>query len=60
VHSQPETTAFSPSLKLEIIKLLQNTVHMPAVQVKSLEEGSLSQQGNTLKTSRAARVHDSM
>ncbi|KAK3131904.1 hypothetical protein QOZ80_6AG0513210 [Eleusine coracana subsp. coracana] len=45
---EPETTAFSPGLNLKIIKLLQNTMHVPAVKVKSLEEGSLFPQGTLL------------
>ncbi|PNT76231.1 uncharacterized protein LOC100828066 isoform X2 [Brachypodium distachyon] len=41
----PETTTTSPGLKLKIIKLLQNSVHVPSVQVKSLKEGSMTPQG---------------
>ncbi|AQK83122.1 uncharacterized protein [Zea mays] len=40
---QPETTAYSPGLKLKMIKWLQNSECAPSVQVKSFKEGSLAQ-----------------
>uniref|UniRef100_A0A0D9WN48 PHD-type domain-containing protein n=1 Tax=Leersia perrieri TaxID=77586 RepID=A0A0D9WN48_9ORYZ len=43
----PETSTFSPGLKLKIIKLLQNSVRVPSVQVKYSEEGSLAPQGES-------------
>src|SRR5438105_961560 len=46
---QPETTAFPPGLKLKIIELLQNTVHVPSVQANSPKEDSLAPQGIKLK-----------
>ncbi|XP_062228389.1 uncharacterized protein LOC133926457 isoform X1 [Phragmites australis] len=47
---EPETTAFSPGLRLKIIKWLQNSVHVPSVQVKPLKDGSLSPQGTLLRS----------
>lgn len=47
---QPETSTFSPGLKLKIIKLLQNTIRVPSVQEKCSKEGSLALQGNILDT----------
>ncbi|XP_052158314.1 uncharacterized protein LOC127776038 [Oryza glaberrima] len=41
----PETSTFSPGLKLKIIKLLQNTIRVPSVQEKCSKEGSLALQG---------------
>ncbi|KAG0513376.1 hypothetical protein BDA96_10G096700 [Sorghum bicolor] len=38
-----ETTAYSPGLKLKMIKWLQNSERAPSVQVKSFNEGSLAQ-----------------
>jgi hypothetical protein len=41
-----ETTAYSPGLKLKMIKWLQNSERAPSVQVKSFKEGSLAQGNN--------------
>ncbi|KAL6605990.1 hypothetical protein ACP70R_041643 [Stipagrostis hirtigluma subsp. patula] len=51
---EPETTAFSPGLKLKIIKWLQNSEHVPSGQVKS-QDGSLAPQG-TLLTSESKNL----
>ncbi|OEL14014.1 Protein Jade-1 [Dichanthelium oligosanthes] len=47
---KPETTAFSPDLKLEITTLLQNSLHVPCAQVNSIKEGSLTLQGTLLRS----------
>ncbi|XP_062233262.1 uncharacterized protein LOC133930603 isoform X3 [Phragmites australis] len=47
---EPETTAFSPGLKLKIIKWLQNSAHVPSVQVNPFKEGSLAPQGTLLRS----------
>ncbi|KAL6861844.1 hypothetical protein ACP4OV_017544 [Aristida adscensionis] len=52
---EPETTAFSPGLKLKIIKWLQNSEHVPSGQVKSLEDGSMAPQG-TLHRSESKNI----
>ncbi|EMS65486.1 PHD finger protein rhinoceros [Triticum urartu] len=54
----PETSTFSPGLKLKIIKLLQNSIHVPSVQVKSLKEGSVAPEG-PLDRSEIKNVTDS-
>ncbi|XP_015694147.1 uncharacterized protein LOC102713003 isoform X1 [Oryza brachyantha] len=41
----PETATFSPGLKLKIIKLLENSAHVPSFQVKYSKDGSLAPQG---------------
>ncbi|XP_071680737.1 uncharacterized protein [Lolium perenne] len=46
----PETTTFSPGLKLKIIKLLQNSVHVSSVQVKPLEESDIAPEGTLLRS----------
>ncbi|CAD6339871.1 unnamed protein product [Miscanthus lutarioriparius] len=38
-----ETTAYSPGLKMKMIKWLQTSERAPSVQVKSFKEGSLAQ-----------------
>ncbi|KAL5225734.1 hypothetical protein ABZP36_012373 [Zizania latifolia] len=53
----PETSTFSPGLKLKIIKLLQNSVHVPSVQVKYSKESSLAPQG-TLFTGESKSLTD--
>ncbi|KAG8094220.1 hypothetical protein GUJ93_ZPchr0012g20125 [Zizania palustris] len=53
----PETSTFSPGLKLKIIKLLQNSVHVPSVQVKHSKESSLAPQG-TLFTGESKSLTD--
>ncbi|KAF0902609.1 hypothetical protein E2562_018101 [Oryza meyeriana var. granulata] len=53
----PETSTFSPGLKLKIIKLLQNSAHVPSVQVKYSKEGSLAPQG-TLYTGESKSLTD--
>ncbi|KAG2610278.1 hypothetical protein PVAP13_4KG179200 [Panicum virgatum] len=47
---KPDTTAFSPDLKLKIITQLQNSVCVPSVQVKSIAEVSLAPQGTLLRS----------
>ncbi|KAM3194407.1 hypothetical protein ACQJBY_070845 [Aegilops geniculata] len=54
----PETSTFSPGLKLKIIKLLQNSIHVPSVQVKSLKEGSVAPEG-PLDRSESKNITDS-
>uniref|UniRef100_A0ACD5ZQC0 Uncharacterized protein n=1 Tax=Avena sativa TaxID=4498 RepID=A0ACD5ZQC0_AVESA len=54
----PETTTFSPGLKLKIIKLLQNSVHVPSVQVEPLKESSITLEG-TLLNSESKDLSDS-
>ncbi|KAM0918218.1 hypothetical protein ACQ4PT_008836 [Festuca glaucescens] len=46
----PETTTFSPGLKLKIIKLLQNSVHVSSVQVKPLKESYIAPEGTLLRS----------
>uniref|UniRef100_A0A453R350 Uncharacterized protein n=1 Tax=Aegilops tauschii subsp. strangulata TaxID=200361 RepID=A0A453R350_AEGTS len=45
-------------MKLKIIKLLQNSIHVPSVQVKSLKEGSVAPEG-PLDRSESKKVTDS-
>ncbi|CAM0913860.1 unnamed protein product [Alopecurus aequalis] len=54
----PETTTFTPGLKLKIIKLLQNSVHVPSVKVKPLKESSIAPEG-TLLGSESKNLTDS-